>query len=207
MLGNVTCLSGTVTYVPLKALLVVFDSYLNENPGKNASLNEHWKHGFGEDRYLTQYFAKTLGRWSTKIHTGIVSETEPKSPLWRLIQQRRRWFLGRVATEAAALCEVGFWKNTPFLSTYRLCIKPASNADLQMLFLAIAILQLQLEGFTWILPVIVSLFLTDVLIMLSFSAVQTRMCVFMYPFAALIFPFISSASNIWALMSLLDRRW
>ena len=206
-LGNVTCLSGTVTYISLEALLVVFDKYLDENPGKNANLNELWKHGFGEDRYLTQYFAKTFGRWSTSIHTGFVSETEAAVPLSRLVRQRRRWFLASVATEAAALCEVEFWRSTPFLSTYRLCIQPVSNGDLQMLLLALTISQLRLEGFAWILPITASCFLMDILILLSVGAVQTRMCVLAYPLAVLLFPLISSAGKIWALMSLMDRRW
>ena len=207
MLGNVTCLSGTATYVPLKALLVVFENYVKENHGETASLNEHWKHGFGENRYLTQHFAKTFGRWSTNIHTGIVSETEAALPLRGLIRQRRRWFLATVATEAAALREVEFWRNTPFLSACRLCIKPASTGDLQIVLICLAILQLRLEGFEWILPTIALFFLIDVLILLSFGAVQIRMSVMMYPFVILLFPFISSASTMWALMSLCDRRW
>jgi cellulose synthase/poly-beta-1,6-N-acetylglucosamine synthase-like glycosyltransferase len=207
MLGNVICLSGTAIYVRLEALLAVFDTYVDEASGQTASLYDHWKYSFGEDRNLTLHLAGTFGHWSTDIHTGTVSETQPALLLRSLILQRRRWFLGTVATEAAALCKAGFWRSSPFLSAYRLCIKPVVVRDLQMILLVLAISQLQLEGFTWILLTVAAFFLMDILVFLSFGAVRRRMGVLMYPFVLLLFPFIQSASIIWALMSLWERRW
>lgn len=196
-----------MTCVRLEALLAVFDTYVDDASDQTASLYEHWKHTFGDDRHLTQLLAGRFGHWSTEIHTGTVSETQPALPLRSLLWQRRRWFLGTVATEAAALCKVEFWRSTPFLSAYRLCIKPVAVRDLQMTLLVLVILQLQLNGIAWILLTVTSSFLMDILVLLSFGAVRYRMNVFMYPFVLLLFPFISSASMIWASMRLSDRRW
>lgn len=206
-LGSVTCLSGTVVYVSLEALLRVFDTYIKETSSQTTSLYEHWKYIFGDDRVLTQHLAEMFGHWSTDIHSGTVSETQPAVPLRNFILQRRRWFLGTVATDAAALCKAEFWRSIPFVTAYRLCMKPVAVKDLQMILLVIVIWQLQLKGFAWILLIVASFFLTDILVLLSFGAVRRRMGVLMYGFFLILFPFINSASMIWALLSLWDRRW
>ena len=207
MLGNVTCLSGTVVYVRLAALLAAYGNYFQDSYGQTVSLSEHWKRSFGEDRHLTQQLVGRFGPWSTDIHTGTISETQPAIPLRALIIQRRRWFLGTVATEAAALCEAEFWRSTPFLAAYRLCIKPVSVGDLQMILLVVATSQLELEIFAWVSRAVVSLLLMDILILLSFNAVRDRICILMYPVLLLIHPLIEFASRIWALVTIWESSW
>ncbi|KAG6360837.1 hypothetical protein INS49_011904 [Diaporthe citri] len=118
-LGNVACLAGPVIYVRLSFLLEVWDSHVRESVREHPNLHQHWLHTFGEDCHLTQRLGARFGPGSTGMLTGTVSETEPAVPLADLLLQRRRWFLGAVATEAAYLCKADFWRSTPWLSAYR----------------------------------------------------------------------------------------
>ena len=206
-LGNVTCLSGTLIYARLGALLAVFDTYVDVSSGRTANVYEHWMHNFGDDRYLTQQLAGTFGHWSTDILTGTISETQPATSFRSLILQRRRWFLGTAATEAAALCRADLWRGSPLQSAYRLCIKPLAIRDFQMVLLVFANSYLRLEYGSWILPTVALFFLGDMTTLLSFGAVRGRLGVWMYPFVLLVFPFISSVSNFTALTSSWERRW
>ena len=206
-LGNVTCLSGTLIYARLGALLTVFDTYINVSSGRTATVYDHWKHNFGDDRSLTQHLAGTFGHRSTDILTGTISETQPAMSLRSLILQRRRWFLGTAATEAAALCNADLWRGSPLQSAYRLCIKPLAIRDFQMVLLVFANSYLRLEYGSWILPTVALFFLADMTILLSFGVVRRRLGVWMYPFVLLLFHFITSVSSFAALTSSWDRRW
>jgi cellulose synthase/poly-beta-1,6-N-acetylglucosamine synthase-like glycosyltransferase len=210
-LGNVACLSGTAILVRLDALLAVFDEYVNSaTSGETASLYEHWKRQYGDDRHLAQLLSLRFGPWATDIHTDTVAMTEAALPLKNWILQRRRWFLGTIATDAAALCNPAFWYGMPLHSAYRLCVRAlaVTNLDLQMVLLCLVGSCLQIGELSRVATLQVGVFwVANILVLSAFDPVRDCLKVFMYPLVVLVSPFINATSYIWALVSLWERRW
>lgn len=204
-----TCLSGTAVLVRLDALFTVFGTCVREALSKTPNLHEHWRCHFGGDRRLTELLSAEYGPWSTDIHTGVVVETQAALPLATLIYQRRRWFLGSVAAEAAALCNPEIWNSTPVLSAYRLCLRPLRTDDLQMVLLVLATRLLQPQATTAriLSAMLLSFCSATVLVLWMFDAVRPRFGLLMYLCIILVMPFINTATAICAVASLRDRQW
>ena len=203
-LGNVSCLSGTVIYVRLDALLAVIWPKHNQD----LRLNDYWKENFGDDRCLTQRLTDRFGPGATDIQTNIVSETQAAVPLTALIEQRRRWLLGTIATEVGALCSPKLWTDSFSQCVYRLWLQigAASNVRaLLMLCMALYLPDRGAKAFT--IVAVSSALISDAMMLRSFPAVRRRLSFPMYCCTLLLLPLVNIATRIRALMSLRNRSW
>lgn len=205
-LGNVICLSGTLIYVRLSILLEIFEEELSKEGKIEEPIHEHWKHYFGEDRFMTQLLSRHSGAWSVDIHTGVVCETQAAVPLWALVLQRRRWFLGTVATDASSLCDIEYWKSTPLLLAYRL-LMAGHISDLQVILLAALILMMQLQDFFWVPWTILGALSMNILTLVVFQAARQRLSLLLYPLSIFLYPLLNVFVKVYALVTLFDRGW
>ena len=207
-LGNVTCLSGNMIYARLAPLLMVFHDFVGQRCMKDKSLFAHWKHAFGDDRILTQLIAKHSGCGATDISTELVSETEAVLNIRDLVSQRRRWFLGTVATEAAALCNEDLWLNSPLQSSHRLFLEAAAVSELQVVAVLCASWAVWPAVF-WRLSVILLLaFAANFGVLLAHEPGRCRRtAVLAYPLIIVLTPFFNFAVRVYSLLSLCDCGW
>jgi hypothetical protein len=205
-LGNIACLSGPTTYVGLESLLAIWTTHVKECTGDDLSLYEYWLFVLGEDGHLTQGIGARFGAHCMEVHTGTVYETAPAIPLGRLIKQRRRWFLGGVANEAAFLCNARFWADTPFLSLWKLYML-ATVSDLQAILLSLTLTVLRVDMYSWLLPTTILCLIADGMILRSVDGIRQRVGVLIFPVGRLLFPIIESMAVLWALFTACRRQW
>ncbi|CAI6330869.1 unnamed protein product [Periconia digitata] len=207
-LGNVTCLSGTTMFLRLNVALDVFDTLLKEK-ALHKTLHHHWKYHYGDDRLLTLLTERKAGSRCSDIHTGIICNTQPALPMMNLVIQRRRWFLGAVATDAAALCDPSYWLTTPILARYRLLNHAAQTTDSQIICLAILITLGNLEEYRWVVGVVIISMGMNMLSLFCFASVRRRSVVvwYMYPIFLILAPMFNIVVKIFTIATVRDRKW
>lgn len=205
-LGNVACLCGPFTYVRLEALLAIFDADMARSSDPTLEMNEYWKRQFGDDRWITLNIARVFGSGSTEMFMQAVSQTKPARTFRELVLQRRRWYLGTISTEAAALCNIKFWTDTPLLNTYRLCQKLVAAKDLPVILLGLLLSRLEIRTPWYTLPCFALGVLLDLLV-LKWSGVKTEAFGDFYRLTSIPFPFLDTLSPIAAMMMPWKRRW
>jgi cellulose synthase/poly-beta-1,6-N-acetylglucosamine synthase-like glycosyltransferase len=203
-LGNVSCLSGTVIYVRLDALLAVMWPKYKQD----AKLNEYWKENFGDDRSLTQRLTERFGPGATTIQSNVVSETQAAVPLTALIEQRRRWLLGTIATEVGALCSPTNWTDSFWQCVYRLWLSVGAASDIRaLLMLCMAVHMPNGGAKTFTIFAVSSSLISNAVTLLSFPAVRLRLSFPMYCCTLLLLPIVNVTTRLRTLMSLRNRSW
>lgn len=202
-LGNVNCLSGTVVYVRLDALLAV----IKHRSSQNASLHEYWKERFGDDRYLTQRLIERFGARSTDIQTDIVSHTQAAIPFTTLIEQRRRWLLGTVATEAAALCNAKFWADCRSQCLYRLYSYAGVETDVRALLMLLVASHLHGGARSFVVAAVLTLLGLNAATLRSFPSVRQHLSISVYFWSLLLLPLMNMSTRLYVVGSLWERGW
>ncbi|CAG7716911.1 unnamed protein product [Allacma fusca] len=110
ILGAVTCLPGALSFIKLNALQEVAPKYFKNKEHLNRSQDFH-RYFLGEDRYLTWLLMRGAGKHQISFACIAQCSTEAPDSFRKLLQQRRRWFLGGISNDIAMLeCASMWWK-------------------------------------------------------------------------------------------------
>ncbi|KKA31124.1 hypothetical protein TD95_000606 [Thielaviopsis punctulata] len=206
--GAVTCLPGALTIVRYSAFDRMAPHYFAPSTSTIDSLFNYARTQLGEDRWLTHLFmigAKRRGQ--LRLCTTARCKTAAVSSWTDLVKQRRRWFLGFIANEAAMLTDCRLWRRYPVLLAVRFLHDAVRTTALVffVLFLALATSERTVEQ----LPVgflFVSLGL-NWLLMLYFAAVLHRFKVLLYPVMFVVNPFLNLWYMVYAVVTASQRTW
>lgn len=207
--GIVTCLSGTMIFARLDAILDIPSNYFEPRDRYMLGhLHEYWTHVFGDDRLMTQLLTEqTLRPGVVSLAQHVISDTEPALFPDALLSQRRRWMLCVASTEARAVSSKLFWKHFPFVSCYRIAYQSLRVGELGMVLIAMALIWTRdALGFTVVLIVSGTL-LIDWLIFLVFTASHGRSSGWGFPVYILVSPLVNLGIRLHSLLFLRSRSW
>lgn len=171
------------------------------------SLNEHWKEHFGDDRCLTQRLTNHFGAMATDIQTDLVSETQAAFPVITLIEQRRRWLLGTIAIEAAALCSRKTWTDSLWQWVYRLWLQVGVESDVRSVSMFYTANYLRGGAKAAIISAVLAVLITNMATLRSYPEVNRRLSIPMHACTLALLPLMNFATRIYALVSLWERSW
>jgi len=118
MMGTVNCLPGGFTAVRYGAFESVAGSYFTTLA--DDTITDFHRNYLGEDRYLTHIMHQTFPRHSMGFCPAARCKTDPPTTLMKLVQQRRRWYLGALSNEAYMFTDKLIWKKYKIMIVYKL---------------------------------------------------------------------------------------
>ena len=203
-------MAGSTAFIRLSALLDIAKAHFQNDShlSRGESLEEYWLREYGEDRRMTQHLVlEAKSPQPLEINTRTLSQTEAPSTLRGLLAQRRRWLLGVLCTDAAALCNPDLCARQPAVSLYRLVIPTIHVADPQAFLLIVLILSLEspiLQPFAVIMGAI---FAIHWLAIICYGLSRARCSVLLYPLWLLLMPFFNVSLRVYTLFTVRHRAW
>ena len=118
LMGTVNCLPGGFTAVRYGAFDSVAGIYFTDLP--YDTITDYHRNYLGEDRYLTHIMHQRFPRHSMGFCPSARCKTDPPTTMMKLVQQRRRWYLGALANEAYMFSDRLIWNKYKFMVLYKL---------------------------------------------------------------------------------------
>jgi cellulose synthase/poly-beta-1,6-N-acetylglucosamine synthase-like glycosyltransferase len=207
-IGSVFCLSGTVTYVRLSALLSISELYFADPKSKEEDIYRYWLWELGDDRWLTQLLLLHANSTSAlQLDTSVVCETRATKNWQGLFSQRRRWLLGCISTDAHANFSLELWTKAFTMQLYRLLYQTIRVPDLHALMLEALIFIWKEDDFQYFGAVIWTFFAINWMCIVGFGICNRRPSTLFYPLLLLTIPIFNFMCRCYAIATLRRRTW
>lgn len=118
LMGTVNCLPGGFTAVRYGAFDSIANIYFTNLP--DDTITDYHRNYLGEDRYLTHIMHQRFPRHSMGFCPSARCKTDPPTSMMKLVQQRRRWYLGALGNEAYMFSDRLIWRKYKFMVFYKL---------------------------------------------------------------------------------------
>lgn len=197
-----------MTFVRLPALLRISSVYFANQKGEAETLYKYWIRELGDDRWLTQLLLLHASiRNALQLDTSVICETRPTKNFQALLSQRRRWLLGRIATDAHANLSLDIWKKSPIMQHYRLLYRTIRIPDAHAILLGIAIILWNDENLQYLGVTIWVIFGINWVFILCFGVWRRRISALLYPVFLVTIPFLNFICRYYTLATVKRRTW
>lgn len=212
LMGTVNCLPGGFTAMRYSAFDSVADKYFTTLA--DDTITDYHRNYLGEDRYLTHIMHQYFPRHSMGFCPSARCKTDPPTALLKLVQQRRRWYLGALSNEAYMFTDKLIWKKYKVMVVYKLmqlCLW--RSFTISQFILAILMFKGMDFKSGWsgyssqVLAMAVPLFLSWILISITGIKLGHYKVIFVYPFSHIPQTIIALLVDWKVVFSLYERSW
>jgi chitin synthase len=212
LMGTVNCLPGGFTAMRYGAFDSIADTYFTDLP--DDTITDYHRNYLGEDRYLTHIMHQRFPRHSMGFCPSARCKTDPPATVLKLVQQRRRWYLGALANEAYMFSDRLIWAKYKFMVVYKLVqLCWWRSFTLSQVILAIFMFREMnfVDGWNGVseqvLAVTIPLFLSWLLVSETGFKIQHYKVILVYPFSHIPQTIIAFFVDWYTIFTLSQRSW